>query len=111
MNYTWTIKHWLDTDEINRWFDKLAKEQSNSVAKELRLLQRAGNGLRLPHSRALGKGLFELRETRFGYRIYYTFHEGQVIILLTAGDKSTQQKDIRVARERLEILLKHEVNR
>ena len=109
MDNSWTIKHWLDTDEIKRWFDNLAKDQAKSVAKELKLLQGAGNELRLPHSKALGRGLFELREKRFGYRIYYTFHEGRVIILLTAGDKSTQHKDIRVARERLETLLKYGV--
>jgi putative addiction module killer protein len=111
LNSTWTIKHWLNTDEINCWFDSLGNDKAKSVAKELKLLQGAGNELRLPHSKALGQGLFELREKRFGYRIYYTFCEGRVIILLTAGDKSSQKRDIRVARERLETFLKHEVNR
>lgn len=53
------------------------------------------------YSRSLGKRLFELREKRFGYRMYYTFHGEQIIVLLVAGNKSTQKNDIRVARERM----------
>ncbi len=46
-------------------------------------------------------GVFELREMRFGYRIYYCFSKGKVIVLLIAGDKSTQKKDIKIAKERV----------
>ena len=60
-----------------------------------------GNELRLPHSKSLGNGLFELRERNFGYRVYYTFCKQQVIVLLHSGDKNTQNKDIKLARERL----------
>ena len=60
----------------------------------------AYNRLRLPHSRPLGQGMFELRERGYGYRIYYTFRR-EVIVLLTAGDKGTQAKDIRIARARM----------
>lgn len=111
MSVVWTIEHWFNTKEINCWFDSLGQEQFKSVMKELKLLEAAGNELRLPHSKALGQKLFELREKRFGYRIYYTFQEGRIIILLTAGDKSTQNKDIKVARERLDMLLKYGVKR
>lgn len=65
------------------------------------MLGEVGNGLALPHSKALGKGLFELRERRFGYRIYYCFRSESVIILLAAGDKRTQERDIKIARDRL----------
>ncbi len=34
-----------------------------------------------------------------GYRVYFGEHEGSVILLLTGGDKSTQTKDIKRARE------------
>ena len=65
------------------------------------MLEITGNVLRLPHSRALGQGLFELRESRYGLRIYYGFHGKHIIIVLAAGDKRTQEKDIKIARNRL----------
>lgn len=34
-----------------------------------------------------------------GYRVYYTEREGELIILLAGGDKSTQQADIKTAIE------------
>ena len=43
-----------------------------------------------------------LYELRFffgkGYRIYYTIKNDIVVILLQAGDKSDQQKDIAIAK-------------
>jgi len=100
----WCIKYWYmedDNSPVEAWLDSLAHEQLKSVAKEMKLLERCGNELRLPHSRALGKGLFELRERRFGYRVYYTFFEQSVILLLNAGNKSSQTNDIKIARGRL----------
>ncbi len=32
-----------------------------------------------------------------GYRVYYTERNGELIILLAGGDKSTQQQDIKTA--------------
>jgi putative addiction module killer protein len=100
----WTIQYWTNISgksPIEKWLDKLTKEQLNSVAEELSVLEELGNTLKLPHSRALGKGLFELRERQFGYRIYYCFKGNQLIILLTAGDKKSQEKDIKTAYKRL----------
>lgn len=57
--------------------------------------------LRLQYSKSFGKGLFELRERRYGYRMYYGFLEECVIVLLSAGDKKSEEKDIAIARERL----------
>ncbi len=43
----------------------------------------------------LAEGLFELRFFLGpGYRIYYTIKKQKIILLLTAGDKSSQQKNI-----------------
>ncbi len=100
----WSIKYCDDTaakKSIEDWFDDLSSEQLKSVAKELTMLELRGNALRMPQSKPLGEGLFELRERKYGYRIYYTFHDKQVIILLAAGDKKSQKNDIRVARTRL----------
>ncbi len=100
----WQIEYWdpkRGKNPIEKWLDKLTREQVKSVSKEITLLEDAGNELKLPHSKALGKGLFELRERRYGYRVYYGFQGEYIIILLAAGDKKSQEKDITIARERL----------
>ena len=100
----WKIEYWSDgggPNSIEKWFDSLTREQFKSVAKEMALLEIAGNNLRLPHSKSLKNGIFELRERRYGYRIYYGFHGKITIILLAAGNKKSQKKDIAIARKRL----------
>jgi len=102
----WQIRYWAtgNNNPVKKWIDKLSKEQYKSVDKEIALLKQLGNELDLPHSRALGKGIFELRERRYGLRIYYCFTGKQIIILLAAGDKSNQTRDIRLARERADTI-------
>ncbi len=103
----WNIEYWVNENgksSIEKWFKKLTEEQAESVTKELRILEKLGNDLSLPHSRALSKGLFELRERRFGYRIYYCFKGDRLIILIAAGDKKSQDKDIKTAYKRLDEL-------
>ena|SRR3990167_8403257 len=100
----WQIDYWnpgQNKGPVEKWLDKLSKEQFQSIAKELSILEQAGSNLKLPHSKALGKGLFELRERKFEYRIYYTFRGKCMIILLAAGDKKSQENDIKMARKRL----------
>ena len=50
--------------------------------------------------KALDGGIYELR-LFFGpgYRVYFGEHGGKMILLLTGGDKSTQKKDIKTAKE------------
>jgi putative addiction module killer protein len=48
--------------------------------------------------RRLTDGVCELKlDFGPGYRVYYTEREGEIIILLAGGDKSTQQRDIQTA--------------
>jgi len=50
--------------------------------------------------RALKSGISELKiDVGPGYRVYYTERDGELIILLAGGDKSTQQADIKIAIE------------
>ena len=100
----WEIEYWHGDKNISLieiFFEHLTKEQFKSVAKELKILELCGNKLRMPHSRSLGKGLFELRERNYGYRIYYMFTDSNTIILLNVGNKKSQKKDIKLARKRL----------
>ena len=47
----------------------------------------------------LESNLYELRFTLGkGYRIYYTIQDDVIILLLNAGDKSKQSKDIEIAK-------------
>ena len=105
----WVIKYWPPTgkNDVERWFGKLTQDQRKAVLKVLTILSLRGNELKLPHSRSLGKKLFELRETRYGYRIYYTFYEGRIIVLLASGDKTSQTNDIKISYSRLAEVLKH----
>lgn len=108
MSNRWKIEYWAGSKAnlIEKWILNLPMDQFKSLTKEIKILEEMGNELKLPHSKALGKGLFELRERRYSLRIYYTFHNAQLIILLTAGNKTSQEKDIKTARERLLILAK-----
>ena len=49
-------------------------------------------------SRALKDGLFELKVDHGpGYRVYYTFKNQTLVLLLCGGVKPTQQDDIKLA--------------
>jgi putative addiction module killer protein len=51
-------------------------------------------------SRSVGEGVVELKiDYGPGYRVYYINRGGMVIVLLCGGDKSSQDKDIRRAKE------------
>lgn len=88
-------------DEIKAW-------PTDVYADYLRLLglvEEYGPILRLPHSRAMGDGLFELRpKGRSGIgRAFYCFLVGRRVIILHAFIKKTQKtpdRDLKLARNR-----------
>ncbi|MBE0548840.1 MAG: type II toxin-antitoxin system RelE/ParE family toxin [Rubrivivax sp.] len=72
----------------------------------IELLAEYGPNLRLPHSRAMGDGLFELRPRgRSGIgRAFYCFLVGRRVVVIHAFIKKTQQtpdKELKVARSRM----------
>lgn len=87
--------------EIESWpVDVLA-----NYTRLIELLIKHGPNLRLPHSRAFGDGLFELRPRgRFGIgRAFYCFVKGRNIVIVHAFIKKTQQtpsKELTTARKR-----------
>jgi phage-related protein len=87
--------------EIESWpVDVLA-----DYARLIELLAEHGPSLRLPHSRAFGKGLFELRPRgRSGIgRALYCFLVGQRIVVVHAFIKKTQEtpeRELKLARQR-----------
>lgn len=91
--------------EIESWpVDVLA-----DYARLVELLIEHGPSLRLPHSRAFGDGLFELRprgSSGIG-RAFYCFRVGRRIVVLHAFVKKTPQTpehDLKLARKRLKEL-------
>ena len=53
--------------------------------------------------KSLGGNLFELRLfVGKGYRIYFTIESNTIILLLSGGDKSDQEKDIKKAKQYLD---------
>ena len=91
--------------EVESWpVDFLA-----DYARVVELLTEYGPSLRLPHSRALGDGLFELRpRSRSGIgRAFYCFMMGKRVVVLHAFIKKSQQtpdRDLKLARRRLKEL-------
>jgi putative addiction module killer protein len=97
----WHIKY-LENDDnscpVQDWMDELPKPQLKAMAKKLILLEKCGNDLRMPHSKSLKQGLFELRELSYGLRIYYCFAGKKIVILLHSSGKTGQTKNINYAR-------------
>ena len=62
-----------------------------------------GPQLRVPHSRALGSGLYELRFDlgKVAWRITYWFAPAQRIVLLTVFRKQRMNERVEVERARL----------
>lgn len=91
--------------EIESWpVDVLA-----DYARLVELLEGHGPSLRLPHSRAFGDGLFELRPRgRSGIgRAFYCFVVGRRVVVLHAFIKKTQQTpdhELKLARKRMKEL-------
>ncbi|ARB93026.1 addiction module killer protein [Legionella longbeachae] len=57
----------------------------------------------------LGDGISELKfKFGSGYRIYYSELDDVIILLLSAGDKKTQSRDIKLAKEYLNNYLEGE---
>lgn len=88
--------------EVESWpVDVLA-----DYARLVELLAEHGPSLRLPHSRAFGDGLFELRlRGRSGIgRAFYCFLIDKRVVVLHAFIKKTQQtpdREMKLARKRM----------
>jgi putative addiction module killer protein len=91
-----------ETEQFSKWLKKL-KDIKAKVAI-LRRIDRMSVGNFGDH-KGLGENLSELRiTTGAGYRIYYTIKDGEIVILLVGGNKSTQTNDIKKAKELLKEL-------
>ncbi|MBI3003147.1 MAG: type II toxin-antitoxin system RelE/ParE family toxin [candidate division NC10 bacterium] len=65
---------------VLRFVSGLARQDQVEAIALLKLLAERGNTLGMPHSKALGKGLFELRGQQV--RLFYIFRPDRRIVLL-----------------------------
>ena len=83
------------TEAYRDWINDLADRTAR--ARIQMRVDRLAHGNPGQH-RQLTHGVSELKiDVGPGYRVYYTEREGELIILLAGGDKSTQQRDIKTA--------------
>lgn len=85
-----------ETERFSKWFKSL--RDRIAVKAITKRLVRLAAGLYGDCKRI--ENIFELRvDVGPGYRIYFTKKENRIILLLVGGDKSTQGKDIALAKE------------
>ncbi|TYB02155.1 type II toxin-antitoxin system RelE/ParE family toxin [Aggregatibacter actinomycetemcomitans] len=82
---------------FDEWLNKLknlrAKAKINARIKRLQF----GN---FGDLKSVNDGIFEMRiDEGQGYRVYLKNQNGILVILLCGGDKSTQEKDIKKAKQ------------
>ncbi len=95
------------TDEFDKWLRKL--NDLRAKAKILFRIQKIENDEHFGDCKPVGNGIREIKiDYAKGYRIYFIEMNGEIIILLIGGDKSTQQKDIEKANEILKRIKKIE---
>ncbi len=87
----------ITTSIFDKWLRSIKSKQHRArIFTRLDNIQRGNFG----DHKNIGQQLFELRFFFGpGYRVYYTIKDKTVVFLLCGGDKSSQQKDIKRAKE------------
>ncbi|NCC04446.1 MAG: type II toxin-antitoxin system RelE/ParE family toxin [Proteobacteria bacterium] len=84
------------TPDFERWINRLRDRPTR--IRLMRRLEKAQRGL-LGDVRPVGDGVYEMREFYGpGWRMYYVHQDGQLIVMLGGGDKSSQAEDIQSAK-------------
>lgn len=92
----------IRTAQFLDWLNGM-KDQ-NARAEVLTVLDRMTRGA-FGKAKSLKGGLYEMKiDVGAGYRVYYTQRGLTVYVLLLGGDKRTQDKDIKRAREMMKEL-------
>jgi putative addiction module killer protein len=87
----------VTTGEFDAWLRGISDGKTQKViVKRIRTMSLGTLGV----VRSLEKGLFEAKiDYGPGFRLYFVNKGKRIIVLLCGGDKSTQTRDIRRARE------------
>ena len=91
------MKSIYTTEVFDAWLEYLKDKQT---ARRIQArIDRAEEGNFGDH-KAVGEGVSEMRIHHGpGFRVYFTQHGLEIVILLAGGDKSSQSKDIETAHE------------
>jgi len=85
------------TDPFHSWLNSLRAGKARSIVRTRLNRVERGN---LGYCEPVGEGVHELKiDIGPGYRVYFG-EDGDEVILLGGGDKSTQASDIKKAKER-----------
>lgn len=95
------------TKEFDKWFRTL--KDLRARAKIIFRIQKIETDEHFGDCKPVGNGIIELRiNYAKGYRVYFKEQDRKIILLVIGGDKSTQQKDIKKAKEIWKKLAKQE---
>ncbi len=93
---------------IEKFIDSLQVATRAKLTRQLALLEEYGASLGMPHTRAMGNGLFELRgRGKTEVRTLYVFAKGKQIYILHGFIKkqqATPQRELAIARKRQRII-------
>jgi len=86
-----------ETTDFKEWMRGLKDKVSQSIINARIRRISVGN---FGDTKNVGDNVSELRiDYGSGFRVYYTRRGQEIVILLCGGDKSTQTKDIKTAKE------------
>jgi putative addiction module killer protein len=86
------------TSEFDKWIRKL--KDIRAKAKILFRIQKLETDEHFGDCKPVGDGIREMRiNYAKGYRVYFKEKGNKIVVLLIGGEKSTQQSDIKKAKE------------
>ncbi len=84
-------------EPFKEWLLRLSVEDQAYI---LRYIERIAKGGSKKNIKSLGDGIFEVKMTKgSAYRVYFGELDNVIILLLLGGDKRTQKRDIKKAKE------------
>jgi putative addiction module killer protein len=85
------------TEGVQEWLSALRDMKGRTaIARRIERMTVGNFG----DSKSVGESVSELRvDVGPGYRVYYTRRGNEVVIVLAGGDKSSQDRDIKRAKE------------
>lgn len=92
------------TPKVVKWYESLSEDDRYMPDLMLGMLSEEGVRMKMPHSRALGKGLFELRfmlqRGQINQRLTYAFDTARTAIILTQFRKTRNNEATQIRRAR-----------
>ena len=98
MVYNQTARSVRRTDEFASWLKHLKDTQAKAyINLRIRRIVLTGH---LGDYKPVGDDVYELRiDSGPGYRVYFAWRGNDVVLLLIGGDKSSQSRDIKKAKQ------------